>query len=121
MRLINVETNKAARRPTLDALVSMGLLLAVGLFGALALRVCQDPDDPTVAEARRLLRQIDAYEALVENVRSCYCAQTTVPSALDDVPDLTDDVDERADRNLVSQIAAQLTTSQRRSSAGQYA
>ncbi|KAL1426175.1 hypothetical protein MTO96_018435 [Rhipicephalus appendiculatus] len=111
---INEETNKVARRPTLDVLVSMGLLLAVGLFGAFAVRVCQDPDDPTVAETRRLLHDIDTYEALVEDVRSCYCAGATVPSAMD----LTDDDNERADRKLVSQISVQLTTGQQTSLTG---
>ncbi|KAH6926535.1 hypothetical protein HPB50_019641 [Hyalomma asiaticum] len=95
----------------------MGLLLAVGLFGALALRVCQDPDEPTVAAARGLRRDIRAYEALVEDVRSCYFAQATVPSALDaeSVLDLTTaSGGERADRKLVSHVSAQLVEDHQR-------
>ncbi|CAN8022468.1 unnamed protein product [Ixodes persulcatus] len=54
-----------------DLFVYLGVVLVVGVMVCMAVRICQDDDEPTVVSYHLLLGQISLYEEALKDVRSC--------------------------------------------------
>ncbi|CAN7995008.1 unnamed protein product [Ixodes hexagonus] len=54
-----------------DILIYLGVILVVGVLVCMAVRICQDEDEPTVASYHALVSRISLYEDSLKDVRSC--------------------------------------------------